>query len=112
MDRKGHGAHDAGAVRRRAADEPDLVLGLDGRALLVPAHAVTGPTLSGDPFPSWVGLAEVSFLVVDLTELSTEPRVRAFTRELPVVERTGDYAISDVRGSRTVKAERRSRMTG
>jgi 4-amino-4-deoxy-L-arabinose transferase-like glycosyltransferase len=68
--------------------------------------------LSGDPFPSWVDPAEVSFLVVDLTELSTEPRLRAFTRDLPVVERTGDYAIFDVRGGRAVEAERRSRMTG
>jgi hypothetical protein len=54
----------------------------------------------------------VSFLVVHQTEPSTEPRVRAFTRDLPVVERTGDCAIFDVRGSQTVKAERRSRMTG
>jgi 4-amino-4-deoxy-L-arabinose transferase-like glycosyltransferase len=68
--------------------------------------------LSGDPFPSWVDPAEVSFLIVDLTELLTEPRLRAFTRGLPVLERTGDYAIFDVRGSRAVDAERRSRMTG
>jgi 4-amino-4-deoxy-L-arabinose transferase-like glycosyltransferase len=43
-DRQGHAAHDAGALRRRASQEPDLVLGLDGRALLVPAHAVAGFT--------------------------------------------------------------------
>jgi hypothetical protein len=54
----------------------------------------------------------VSFLVVDLVELSTEPRLRAFTRDLPVVARTSDYAIFDVRGGRAIEAERRSRMTG
>ena len=68
--------------------------------------------LSGDPFPSWFDPADVNFLVVDLIELSTEPCLRAFTRDLPVVERTSDYAIFDVRGGRAVEAERRSRMTG
>ena len=68
--------------------------------------------LSGDPFPSWVDPADVSFLVVDVIELSTEPRLRAFTRDLPVVARTSDYAIFDVRGGRAIEAERRSRMTG
>jgi 4-amino-4-deoxy-L-arabinose transferase-like glycosyltransferase len=68
--------------------------------------------LSGDLFPSWVAAADVSFLVVDLAELSTEPRLRAFTRDLPVVARTSDYAIFDVRGGRAIEAERRSRMAG
>jgi hypothetical protein len=68
--------------------------------------------LSGDPFPSWVDPANVSFVVVDLVELSTEPRLRAFTGDLPVVARTSDYAIFDVRGGRAIEAERRSRMTG
>jgi 4-amino-4-deoxy-L-arabinose transferase-like glycosyltransferase len=68
--------------------------------------------LSGDPFPSWVNPAAVSFLVVDLAELSTEPRLRAFTRDLPVVARTSDYAIFDVRGGRAIETERRSRMAG
>ena len=54
----------------------------------------------------------MSFLVVDLVELSTEPRLRAFTRDLPVVARTSDYAIFDARGGRAIEAERRSRMTG
>jgi hypothetical protein len=56
--------------------------------------------------------ADVSFLIVDLVELSTEPRLRAFTRDLPLVERTSDFAIFDLRGGRAVDAERRSRMTG
>lgn len=55
----------------------------------------------------------MSFLiVVDLTELSTEPRLRAFTRDLPVVERTSDYAVFDVRGGQAVEAARRSGMSG
>jgi hypothetical protein len=68
--------------------------------------------LYGDPFPAWVDPADVSFLIVDLVELSTEPRLRAFTRDLPLVERTSDFAIFDLRGGRAVDAERRSRMTG
>jgi hypothetical protein len=67
--------------------------------------------LSGDPFPAWVDPADVSFLVVDLAELSTEPRLR-FTRDLPLVERTSHFAIFDVRGGRAVEAERPSRPAG
>ena len=67
--------------------------------------------LSGDPFPAWVDPADVSFLVVDLVELSTEPRLR-FTRDLPLVERTSHFAIFDVRGGRAVEAERPSRPAG
>jgi hypothetical protein len=28
-----------------------------------------------------------------MSELETEPRLRAFTRELPIVERTSRYAV-------------------
>jgi 4-amino-4-deoxy-L-arabinose transferase-like glycosyltransferase len=67
--------------------------------------------LSGDPFPAWVDPADVSFLVADATELSTEPRLRALTQDLPVVARTSHYVIFDVRGGWAIEAERRSRMT-
>jgi 4-amino-4-deoxy-L-arabinose transferase-like glycosyltransferase len=68
--------------------------------------------LSGDPFPPWVDPAEASFFIIDLTELSTEPRLRAFTQKLPLVGRTREHAIFDARGGRAVEAERRSRVAG
>jgi hypothetical protein len=68
--------------------------------------------VSGDPFPYWVDPAHVNFLIVDLTELSTEPRLRAFTQDVPLVGRTSDFAIFDMRGGRAVEAERRSRIGG
>jgi 4-amino-4-deoxy-L-arabinose transferase-like glycosyltransferase len=49
---------------------------------------------SGDPFPPRIDPAEFDFLVVvEMSELETEPRLRAFTRELPIVERTSRYAV-------------------
>jgi hypothetical protein len=66
--------------------------------------------LSGDPFPPWVDPAEASFFIIDLTELSTELRLRAFTQNLPLVGRTSDHAIFDARGGRAVEAERRFRV--
>jgi 4-amino-4-deoxy-L-arabinose transferase-like glycosyltransferase len=49
---------------------------------------------SGDPFPPRIDPAELDFLVVvEMSELETEPRLRAFTRELPIVERTSRYAV-------------------
>jgi 4-amino-4-deoxy-L-arabinose transferase-like glycosyltransferase len=64
--------------------------------------------LSGDPFPPWIHPEDVSFFIIDLTELSTEPRLRTFTRDLPLVGRTSHHAIFDARGGRAVEADRRS----
>jgi 4-amino-4-deoxy-L-arabinose transferase-like glycosyltransferase len=58
---------------------------------------------SGDPFRPGIDPAEFDFLVVvEMSELETEPRLRAFTRDLPVVERTSRYAVFDLRGDRGV----------
>jgi 4-amino-4-deoxy-L-arabinose transferase-like glycosyltransferase len=74
-----------------------------------PTPAQDLPT-SGDPFPAWIDAAESEYLiVVEVSELETEPRLRAFTRALPVVERTSRYAVFDLRGGRALEAERRSR---
>jgi hypothetical protein len=52
---------------------------------------------SGGPSPG-IDPSQYSYLIVmDVTELQTEPKLRAFTRGLPVVERTGDYAVFDLR---------------
>jgi 4-amino-4-deoxy-L-arabinose transferase-like glycosyltransferase len=49
---------------------------------------------SGDAFPPRLDPAEFDFLIViEMSELETEPRLRAFTRELPIVERTSRYAV-------------------
>jgi 4-amino-4-deoxy-L-arabinose transferase-like glycosyltransferase len=51
--------------------------------------------------------AEFDFLiVVAMSELETEPRLRDFARELPVVEKTSRYVIFDLRGGRDVTATR------
>jgi 4-amino-4-deoxy-L-arabinose transferase-like glycosyltransferase len=64
--------------------------------------------VSGDPFPPWIHPEDVSFFIIDLSELSTEPRLRSFTRDLPLVGRTSQHAIFDARGGRAVEAGRRS----
>jgi hypothetical protein len=52
---------------------------------------------SGGPSPR-IDPSDYSYLVVmDVTELRTEPKLRAFTKALPVVERTSDYAVFDLR---------------
>jgi hypothetical protein len=52
---------------------------------------------SGGPSPR-IDPSDYSYLVVmDVTELQTEPKLRAFTKALPVVERTSDYAVFDLR---------------
>ena len=63
--------------------------------------------LSGDPFPPWIHPEDVSFFIIDLSELSTEPRLGTFTRDLPLVGRTSHHAILDARGARAVEADRR-----
>jgi 4-amino-4-deoxy-L-arabinose transferase-like glycosyltransferase len=64
---------------------------------------------SGEPFSDVIDPAKSEYLiVVEMTELETEPRLRAFTRALPVVERTSRYAVFDLRGGRALEAERRS----
>jgi hypothetical protein len=45
-------------------------------------------------------------IVMQVSELRTEPRLRAFTRRLPVVARTSRYAVFDLRGGRTLAAGR------
>jgi hypothetical protein len=66
---------------------------------------------SGDPFPGRIDTARAEFLiVVEMSELETEKRLRALTRRLPVVERTDRYAIFDVRGGRAIRAWRVSQL--
>jgi 4-amino-4-deoxy-L-arabinose transferase-like glycosyltransferase len=55
---------------------------------------------SGGPSPG-IDPSQYSFLVVmDVTELQAEPKLRAFTRDLPVVAKTSDYAVFDLGGFR------------
>jgi 4-amino-4-deoxy-L-arabinose transferase-like glycosyltransferase len=55
---------------------------------------------SGGPSPG-IDPSQYSFLIVmDVSELQTERKLRAFTRDLPVVARTSDYAVFDLRGAR------------
>jgi 4-amino-4-deoxy-L-arabinose transferase-like glycosyltransferase len=64
----------------------------------------------GDRFPLGIDPAEFDFLiVVEMSELESEPELRAFTRDLPVVERTSRYAVFDLRSGRAVTAARRPR---
>jgi len=68
---------------------------------------------SGDLFPTWIDPATAEFLVVvAVSELETEHRLRDFTRELPLVSRTDRFAIFDLRDGRAVAAERRSHAGG
>ena len=68
---------------------------------------------SGDLFPPWIDPATAEFLVVvEVSELVTEGRLRAFTRELPLVARTDRFAIFDLRDGRAVAAESRSNADG
>ena len=49
---------------------------------------------AGDPFPPWIEPAQASYLViVDVSELRSERRLRAFVRDLPVVADTSRYAV-------------------
>jgi hypothetical protein len=83
---------------------------IDGHYWYPPAPAQDLPA-SGNPFPRRIDAAKAQYLiVVDINELETEKRLRAFTRELPVVERTARYAIFDLRGGRAVAAIRDSEL--
>ncbi len=63
--------------------------------------------LHGNPFPDGIDAAEASHLVVvDTAELQSEPRLRAFIRNLPVIAKTTRYAIFDLRGGRALDADR------
>jgi 4-amino-4-deoxy-L-arabinose transferase-like glycosyltransferase len=85
---------------------------IDGRYWYPPTPAQDLPA-SSNPFPGRIDAAKAEFLiVVDMDELETEKRLRAFTRDLPVVERTDRYAIFDLRGGRAVAAIRQSRLAG
>jgi len=68
--------------------------------------------LTGDPFPPGIHPEDVDFFIIDRTELATEPRLRTFTGDLPLVGRTSNFAIFDSRGGRAVEAEHRSRVGG
>jgi hypothetical protein len=64
---------------------------------------------TGDPFPERIDPEKLSFLIViEVSELETERRLRAFTRDLSVVERTSRYAVFDLRGGRALAAARSS----
>jgi 4-amino-4-deoxy-L-arabinose transferase-like glycosyltransferase len=69
---------------------------------------------SGNPFPTWIDAARAEkaeyLIVVETSELATEKRLSAFTRGLPVVERTPRYAVFDLRGGRAVAAARDSSL--
>jgi 4-amino-4-deoxy-L-arabinose transferase-like glycosyltransferase len=85
---------------------------IDGRYWYPPTPA-QDLTASGNPFPARIDPAKADFLiVVEMSELETEKRLRAFTRELPIVEGTDRYAVFDLRGGRAVAAERHSRLGG
>jgi 4-amino-4-deoxy-L-arabinose transferase-like glycosyltransferase len=79
-----------------------------GRYWYPPTPAEDLPA-SGDPFPERIDPEKVSFLIVtEMSELDTERRLRAFTRNLPVVARTSRYAVFDLRGGRALAAVRSS----
>jgi hypothetical protein len=85
---------------------------IDGHYWYPPTPAQDLPA-SGNPFPRRIDAAKSDFLIVmEMSELKTEKRLRAFTRGLPVVERTARYAIFDLRGGRAVAAVRHSRVAG
>jgi 4-amino-4-deoxy-L-arabinose transferase-like glycosyltransferase len=66
---------------------------------------------SRNRLPGGIDPAQFDFLiVVDVSELESERRLRGFTRGLPVVERTGRYAVFDLRRGRKVVAEARPRL--
>lgn len=81
-----------------------------GRYWYPPTPAQDLPA-SAYPFESRIDAAAAEYLIViEMTELQTEERLRAFVRHLPVVERNERYAIFDLRGGRAVEAARRSRL--
>jgi 4-amino-4-deoxy-L-arabinose transferase-like glycosyltransferase len=54
--------------------------------------------VTGDPSPG-IEPSQYSFLIVmEMSELQTEPTLRTFTRSLPVLAKTSDYAVFDLRG--------------
>jgi hypothetical protein len=85
---------------------------IDGHYWYAPSPAQDLPA-SGNPLPRRIDAAKAEFLIVmEMSELKTEKRLRAFTRGLPVVERTARYAIFDLRGGRAIAAIRQSRVAG
>ena len=68
---------------------------------------------AGDPFPPWIEPAQASYLViVDVSELRSERRLRAFVRDLPVVADTSRYAVFALGGGRAVAAAERTGRQG
>jgi 4-amino-4-deoxy-L-arabinose transferase-like glycosyltransferase len=64
---------------------------------------------SGNPFPRRIDSEQASYLVVtDMSELRSERRLRTFVRGLPVVARTGRFAVFDLRGGRALTASQQS----
>ena len=71
-----------------------------GRYWYEPSPAQDLPVTNG-PLPPGIDPRQYSFLIVmQPSELRTEPELRKFTRTLPVVARTGRFAIFDLRGWR------------
>jgi 4-amino-4-deoxy-L-arabinose transferase-like glycosyltransferase len=69
-----------------------------GRYWYEPSPAQDLP-ISDGPFPPRIDPRQYSFLIVmEPSELRTEPELRKFTRTLPVVARTGRFEIFDLRG--------------
>jgi hypothetical protein len=59
---------------------------------------------TGNPFPVWVDPAQVGYLVImDVSELRSEPRLRSMIRGLAVLARTARYAVFDARGGRLAR---------
>lgn len=63
---------------------------------------------TGDPFPPWINPSRGAYLVLlDISELHTERRLQALTRNLPVLGRTARYVVFDIRGGRLARAAAR-----
>jgi hypothetical protein len=68
---------------------------------------------AGDPFPPWIDPAQASYLVIiDVPELRSERRLRAFVRGLPISADTSRYVVFDLGGGRAVAAAERTSHQG
>jgi 4-amino-4-deoxy-L-arabinose transferase-like glycosyltransferase len=95
-----------GHTTRALVIDPDLISSICywgwivGRYWYEPSPARDLPVSNG-PLPPGIDPRQYSFLIVmDVSELRTEPELRRFTRTLRVVARTNRYAIFDLRGWR------------
>jgi 4-amino-4-deoxy-L-arabinose transferase-like glycosyltransferase len=99
-----------GHTTRALVIDPDLISSICywgwmvGRYWYEPSPAQDLPVSDG-PLPPGIDPRQYSFLIVmETSELRTEPELRRFTRRLPVVARTDRYAIFDLRGWRPARS--------